>query len=70
MLDHDLQMQAKTDDDVGLSGTDLVAAIIRAVPRSVAILVHSANENSRADLGEPTQPSRLLGNPDLNAVPD
>lgn len=44
MLDHDLQMQAKTDDDVGLSGTDLVAAIIRAVPRSVAILVHSANE--------------------------
>lgn len=44
LLDHDLQMQAKTDSDRGLSGSDLVAGIIRSVPKSVAILVHSANE--------------------------
>ncbi|MGH2508102.1 MAG: cyclic-phosphate processing receiver domain-containing protein, partial [Ktedonobacteraceae bacterium] len=43
MLDHDLQMQKKTDEDSLLSGTDLVNVLCRNTAHSTAILVHSMN---------------------------
>lgn len=49
MLDHDLQMQAATEADKGLSGSDVVEAIIGKIDRRTAIMVHSYNR-ARAPL--------------------
>lgn len=43
LLDHDLQGQAATTADRGLSGTQVVQAVIEFVDPDVPILVHSAN---------------------------
>jgi CheY-like chemotaxis protein len=43
LLDHDLQEQAVTTTDFGLSGTDIVKSIAANVSRIVPILVHSMN---------------------------
>lgn len=43
LLDHDLQEQALTAADVGLSGTDIVKSMAANVSRFVPVLVHSMN---------------------------
>ncbi len=43
MLDHDLQERARTQDDLYLSGSNLVEQIVGRVPRQVPVLVHSMN---------------------------
>ena len=43
LLDHDLQEQARTEADQGLSGTHVVEAILRHTSPDVPVLVHSAN---------------------------
>jgi CheY-like chemotaxis protein len=44
MLDHDLQENTVTAIDRSLNGKDVVDAIIRNIPNSVPIFVHSTNE--------------------------
>lgn len=41
LLDHDLQIQAATEEDTMLSGSHLVDKLIRLIDRSVPILIHS-----------------------------
>lgn len=43
MLDHDLHEQAATEDDLSLSGSDLVETLITHLSRDVPILIHSMN---------------------------
>lgn len=43
MLDHDLEKQVLTDDDMSISGTDLINAITTSIRRQVPILIHSMN---------------------------
>ncbi len=43
MLDHDLNEQAYTQDDLTLSGSDLVKTLIANLSRDAPILVHSMN---------------------------
>jgi CheY-like chemotaxis protein len=43
LLDHDLQEQAVTATDLGLSGTDIVKSIAANVSRLVPVLIHSMN---------------------------
>jgi hypothetical protein len=43
MLDHDLNEQAFTTDDLTLSGSDLVKTLIANLSRDAPILVHSMN---------------------------
>lgn len=43
LLDHDLQLQAMTDDDQDLSGTQVARVLIQHVSPDVPILVHSIN---------------------------
>lgn len=45
MLDHDLQMQTATEADKGLSGTDIVDAVIRNINRRTPVLIHSYNRS-------------------------
>ena len=44
MLDHDLAQRARTDDDLGLSGTDVALALMEHFSRDIPILVHSTNQ--------------------------
>lgn len=43
LLDHDLQLQARTENDRELSGTQVVEVLIQSVSPDVPILVHSVN---------------------------
>lgn len=43
MLDHDLHEQPATEDDLSLSGSDLVETLITHLSRDVPILIHSMN---------------------------
>lgn len=43
LLDHDLQQQTATEEDLYLSGEQVVESIIRKVSKDVPILVHSVN---------------------------
>ena len=43
LLDHDLQQRARTERDLGLSGTHVVQAIIELVSMDVPVLIHSMN---------------------------
>jgi CheY-like chemotaxis protein len=45
LLDHDLQEQAVTTTDFGLSGTDIAKSIAANVSKDVPVLVHSMNMN-------------------------
>src|SRR6056297_849675 len=45
MLDHDLQLQTATEADKGLSGSNIVDAVIRNIDRRTPILVHSYNRS-------------------------
>lgn len=40
-LDHDLNKQTKTDQDITLSGSHIVETIIRNISNDISILVHS-----------------------------
>ena len=42
-LDHDLQEQPITNDDMFLSTSNLMNSIVLSVPRSVPVLIHSMN---------------------------
>lgn len=42
-LDHDLEKQPVSENDLRLSGTGLITAITQSVPRSVPVLIHSMN---------------------------
>ena len=44
MLDHDLQQQAMTEDDLTLSGTDVARLIVQCISHDIPILVHSTNQ--------------------------
>lgn len=43
MLDHDLNTSPRTQQDQITSGSDVVASIIKHMPKTVPILVHSMN---------------------------
>ena len=43
MLDHDLNTSPKTEQDQITSGSNVVAAIMKHIPKTVPILVHSMN---------------------------
>ena len=43
LLDHDLNEQAKTVEDLGLSGTQVTEALIQNFSFEIPVLVHSAN---------------------------
>lgn len=43
MLDHDLNTSPKTQQDQITSGSNVVASIIKHIPKTVPILVHSMN---------------------------
>lgn len=43
MLDHDLNEQAVTDEDLTLSGSDLIESLIKHLSRNVPIMIHSMN---------------------------
>ena len=47
-LDHDLEKQPVTDDDLRLSGSQLITSITQTVDRSVPILIHSMNAQKPA----------------------
>lgn len=44
MLDHDLDQRARTDEDLGLSGTDVAMALMQHFSIDIPILVHSTNQ--------------------------
>lgn len=50
LLDHDLQQQAVTGADTGLSGSDLIEIITQTVERKISILIHSQNPNGAASM--------------------
>jgi hypothetical protein len=52
MLDHDLQQQAATSADLGLSGSHLINLIIQCADRTIAILIHSMNPAKAAAMAE------------------
>ena len=43
MLDHDLEQQPVIENDLKMSSSHLMNALITSIPRSVPILVHSMN---------------------------
>jgi len=51
MLDYDLQSRAVVQSDLGMSGNDVMKAIVQNVDRDVPILVHSMNK---------TEPGRVV----------
>lgn len=52
MLDHDLHESTRTDADMRLSGSHVIAAICRHLPRRVPILIHSMNATDAAGMSQ------------------
>ncbi|MCA8899766.1 MAG: hypothetical protein KDA53_00795 [Hyphomonas sp.] len=52
LLDHDLNQQAKTAQDLTLSGSSIVSLIVRYVSSDVPVLIHSMNPAGAASMAE------------------
>lgn len=52
LLDHDLQLSARTPQDLSLSGSHLLDLVLESLPREVAVLIHSENPAGARSMAE------------------
>lgn len=50
MLDHDLNQQARTSQDLEISGSSLINLVLRYVQQDIPVLVHSMNAAGAASM--------------------